>query len=229
MHRDTNLSALPALMADLLQESGYLVDNLFADLWREMGMKMLLNRSGFRKRSGTPMHELVYGLMLWVWLKVDSIGMFARESLQTFSCAEKDALYDAMNREDVNWRHLHEQVASKVQALHHSFRDGRSCVAKRYRVAHEQTKPQMAKAMVHRALSSGIEGDYLLADAWFGTKPMIRLADEACIFTEAHDHNSAALLLIFLLLYFTFRNIVEPVIVMRRAGKCDESDIDGDR
>ena len=251
MHRDTNCSALPALTADLLQESGYLVDNLFADLWRQMGMKTLLSRAGFRKRSGTPMHELVYGLMLWVWLKVDSIGMFARESLKTFSRAEKDAFYDVMNREDLNWRTLHGQVAGRVarqlkgsdtpkalvlddsikirhgkkmpgvsshfdhtsgrhvmgqqvltlglscaegfvpidselftsevkaQVLHHAFRDGRSCVAKRYRAAQEQTKPQMAKTMIHRALSSGIEADYLLADAWFGTKPMIRLADEA--------------------------------------------------
>src|SRR3989338_9020493 len=38
--------------------------------------------------------------MIWVWLKVDSVGMFARESLKTFSCAEKDALYAALNRED---------------------------------------------------------------------------------------------------------------------------------
>jgi len=50
---------------------------------------------GFHKRSGTPANELVYCLTIWVWLKVDSVGMFARESLKTFSCAEKDALYAA--------------------------------------------------------------------------------------------------------------------------------------
>jgi hypothetical protein len=43
--------------------------------------------------SGTPIYELVYVLVLWVWLKKDSIGMFARESLQHFTTAEKDALY----------------------------------------------------------------------------------------------------------------------------------------
>ncbi len=32
--------------------------------------------------------------------------------------------------------------------------------------------------MVHRALRAGIEADYLLADAWFGTKPMIKLCQE---------------------------------------------------
>jgi hypothetical protein len=31
-------------------------------------------------------------------------GMFARESLQHFTTAEKDALYSIMNREDLNWQ-----------------------------------------------------------------------------------------------------------------------------
>jgi len=68
--------------------------------------------------------------------------------------------------------------ATKAQKLHQPFRDGRSIVAKRYRVAQGQTKPQMAGDMIRRAQRAGIEADYLLADAWFGTKPMIRLAGE---------------------------------------------------
>ncbi|HUL10788.1 MAG TPA: transposase [Methylococcaceae bacterium] len=253
MNRDTTPMALPALTADLLRDSGLLVDNLFADLWKQVGMKTLLNRAGFSKRSGTPIHELVYCLVLWVWLKAGSLGLFARESLQTFSWAEKDALYDAMNREDLDWRRLHQKVAVKAvgsmkasrglqalvlddsiqtrhgkkmpgvsshfdhtsgrhvmgqqvltlglsseagfvpldselfisatraQALHQPFRDGRSVVAKRYRVARDQTKPVMARAMIRRALRAGIEAEYLLADAWFGTKPMLRTAEEASL------------------------------------------------
>jgi SRSO17 transposase len=253
MHPDTKPTALPALTADLLRDGGCLIDNLFADLWKQVGMKTRLNRAGFRKRSGTPVHELVYCLMLWVWLKVDSIGLFARQSLQTFSSAEKDALYAAMNREDWNWRRLHREVAHqavrgmnassqpkafvlddsiqvrhgkkmpgvsshfdhtsgrhvmgqqvltlglssaegfvpvdselfisavKAQGLHQPFRDGRSVAAKRYRIAEQQTKPRMAGDMIRRAQRAGIEADYLLADAWFGTKPMIRLADESLL------------------------------------------------
>jgi SRSO17 transposase len=253
MHRDTRPSALPSLTADLLGDRNCLVDNLFADVWKDVGMKTLLKRSGFRKRSGTPVHALVYCLALWVWLKVESIALFARESLQTFSTAEKDALYGAMNREDWNWRQLHREVAqqavrawrdaavpralvlddsikvrhgkkmpgvsshfdhtsnrqvmgqqvltlglcgaegflpldselfisaTRAQDLHQPFQDGRSVVAKRYRVAQQQTKPQMAQAMIRRALRAGIAADYLLADAWFGTKPMIRIADEALL------------------------------------------------
>jgi hypothetical protein len=45
--------------ADLLQSNSCLVDNLFADLWKQMGMKALLNKAGFSKRSGSPIYELV--------------------------------------------------------------------------------------------------------------------------------------------------------------------------
>ena len=250
MNLGTKTIELPQLTANLLRDGGCLIDNLFADLWRHMDMKARLNRIGFYKRSGTSSHELVYCLMIWVWLKVDSVGMFARESLRTFSCAEKDALYAALNQEDWNWRRLHREVArqavgcvkasgrysafvlddsirvrhgkkmpgvsshfdhttgrhvmgqqiltlglsgaggfvpidselfisaTKAQVLHQPFRDGRSIVAKRYRLAQNLTKPQMAGDMIRRAQRAGIEADYLLADAWFGTKPMIRLAGE---------------------------------------------------
>jgi SRSO17 transposase len=253
MNRGTTPLALPDLTADLLRDNGLLVDNLFADLWKRVGMKTLLNQAGFSKRSGTPMHELVYCLVLWVWLKAGSLGLFARESLQTFSQAEKDALYDVLNREDLAWRRLHQRIALKAvgsmksakgpkalvlddsikarhgkkmpgvsshfdhtsgrhvmgqqvltlglsraegfvpldselfisatraQALHQPFRDGRSVVAKRYRVARDQSKPIMAQAMISRAQRAGIEAQYLLADAWFGTKPMLRTAEEASL------------------------------------------------
>ena len=94
MHRDTNQPALPALTADLLRENGLLVDNVFADLWKQVAMDTLLNRAGFGKRSGTPMPQLVFSLVLRVWLKAGSIGWFARESLHVFCDAEKDALSD---------------------------------------------------------------------------------------------------------------------------------------
>jgi hypothetical protein len=127
MNHGTKTIALPELTANLLRDGGCLIDNLFADLWKQMGMKARLNRIGFHKRSGTLAHELVYCLMIWVWLKVDSIGMFARESLKTFSSAEKDALYAALNQEDWNWRSLHREVArqairgTKTSNRHNAF------------------------------------------------------------------------------------------------------------
>jgi len=54
MNTATKNTGLPALTADLLEHGGCLADNLFADLWKQVGMKTLLNKSGFKKRSGTP-------------------------------------------------------------------------------------------------------------------------------------------------------------------------------
>lgn len=250
MNRATKMTELPALTLDFLNAKGLLIDNVFASLWREIGMKTLLSRAGFNKRSGTPMHEVIYGLMLWIWLKKESIGMFAREGLQ--GAMGKDVFYDTINREELNWRSLHGQTAAKtVQAfkapgkkafvvddtvaerfgkkmpglsshfdhtsgrhlmgqqvltlglscdegfvpldselfisrtkaieLHEPFKDGRSVAAKRYKTAQQCTKPEMVKSMVNRALNAGIVADYLLADAWFGTKAMIRLSQETAL------------------------------------------------
>jgi SRSO17 transposase len=250
MNRATKITELPALTVDLLKANGVLIDNVFASLWREIGMKTVLSRAGFNKRSGTLMSDVIFSLILWLWLKKESIGMFARECLQ--DSMGKDVLYDTMNREDLNWRKFHEQVAHKtVQSLkvsgkkayvvddtveqrfgkkmpgisshfdhtsgrhmmgqqvltlglscdegfipldselfisqtkaielHEPFEDGRSIAAKRYRTAQQCTKPEMVNAMVKRALSAGITADYLLADAWFGTKGMIRLTQETAL------------------------------------------------
>ncbi len=246
MHHPSKLPTLPALTIDLLQESGLLIDNVFATLWKQIGMNTILRRAGFHKRSGSPIDTVVYTLSLWLWLKQDSIGMFARDSLQGMG---KDVLYDTMNREDLNWRRCHTLIADKAvkslrrtikkafvvddsivqrfgkkmpglsshfdhttgrhmmgqqvltlglscedgfvpldnerytsqtnaQALAQPFNDGRSTAAKRYRVAVQQTKPAMVATMIRRALRAGIDGRYLLADAWFGSKAMIRLCQE---------------------------------------------------
>ena len=250
MNRATKIIELPALTADLLKANGVLIDNVFASLWREVGMRTILSRAGFNKRSGTPMSDVMFSLMLWLWLQKESIGMFARECLQ--GAMGKDVLYDTMNREDLNWRKFHGEVAHKtVQTfkasgkkayvvddtvaqrfgkkmpgisshfdhtsgrhmmgqqvltlglscdegfvpldselfisqtkaieLHEPFEDGRSIAAKRYRTAQKCTKPEMVSAMMKRALNAGIMADYLLADAWFGTKGMIRLTQETAL------------------------------------------------
>lgn len=253
MNHDTNACALPALTSDFLRSSDSLIDNIFADLWKQVGMKALLQRCGFQKRSGIEVNPIVYCLTMWVWLKSNSVSLFARDSLHTFCAAGKDVLYEAMNREDWNWRGLHLRVARK--ALQHlavpgsvkafvlddtikirsgkkmpgvsshfdhttgrhvmgqqvltlglscaqgfvpidselftgktnvvdlavPFKDGRSIAAQRHRAALNQTKPEMARAMIARAQRQGIEAQYVMADAWFGTKPMLTIAEDALL------------------------------------------------
>jgi hypothetical protein len=66
----------------------------------------------------------------------------------------------------------------KAQGLIREHKDGRSIAGRRYTEATTHTKPQMSASMMKRAIRNGIDADYLLADAWFGTKPMIRCALE---------------------------------------------------
>ena len=76
MNRATKIIELPALTVDLLKANGVLIDNVFASLWREIGMKTVLSRAGFNKRSDTPMSDVIFSLILWLCLKKESIGMF---------------------------------------------------------------------------------------------------------------------------------------------------------
>ena len=63
---------------------------------------------------------------------------------------------------------------TKAQALNRPYKDSRSVAARRYREATTQGKPEMGISMMRRAKRSGVDADYLVADAWFGTKTMIR-------------------------------------------------------
>ena len=74
MNRDTKTTVLPALTIDLLREEGFSAENVFSELWRRMGVKTMLSRSGFTKRSGTSIHKVVYALSLWLWLKKNPLA-----------------------------------------------------------------------------------------------------------------------------------------------------------
>jgi len=119
MNLATKSTALPNLTADILSDPHMPVDNILARLWKTMTLPTLLSRAGISKRSGLPAPDVVYLLLLWVWLKASSIHLFARDSLQGFADARKDVIYDFLKREDVNWRGLHRQIARKVYQDHH--------------------------------------------------------------------------------------------------------------
>ena len=63
MNRATKIIELPALTVDLLKANGVLIDNVFASLCREIGMKTVLSRAGFNKRFGTPMSDVIFILI----------------------------------------------------------------------------------------------------------------------------------------------------------------------
>ena len=81
MNRDTKPLGLPSLIGDLFTQSELQMGNVFASLWNKLHMATLLHRAGLHKRSGVALMQVVYLLLMWVGLKVDSIGMFARKSM----------------------------------------------------------------------------------------------------------------------------------------------------
>ena len=249
MNHDTNKHLLPSLIDEVLSHPGRCVDNVFAGVWKGLKLNRLIQRAGFKKRTGLSITEAVFLLVLWKWIDASSIAVFSRKSLKTFSDANKDVMYDLMKREDTDWRGLNMGVArsvyqqqqiassrmkayvlddtvtqrrgrkmegvschfdhtegrhvmgqqvltlglvteelfmpidsqiyvsqSKAHDLIRDFKDKRSVVAKRYEEATTQSKPEIAKGMLGRAKRQGIKADYLVADAWFGTKPMIKTA-----------------------------------------------------
>ena len=84
MNNDTNKSALPSLISDVLTDQYQCIDNLFANTWKTLRLNTLLRSAGFSKRSGLQVTQAVFLLLLWKWLAVSSIAMFSRKAMGTF-------------------------------------------------------------------------------------------------------------------------------------------------
>ena len=76
MNSATKPLKLPSLTAELLSQANLKIDNTFSSTWKSLRFNMILRQAKFSKRSGIPASDAVYLLMLWVWLKVDSVAMF---------------------------------------------------------------------------------------------------------------------------------------------------------
>ena len=69
MNRDTKSPNLPSLIGDLFMAQGLQVDNLIAVVWTKMHITTFPHRAGFQKRSGLDVNQVIYLLLVWVWLK----------------------------------------------------------------------------------------------------------------------------------------------------------------
>jgi hypothetical protein len=52
--------SITTLTADFLRNRESMIDNIFADLWKQVGIKTLLQRCGFHKRSGVAVNPILY-------------------------------------------------------------------------------------------------------------------------------------------------------------------------
>ena len=81
MNSATNALNLPSLTTDLLAQTNLKIDNTFSAAWKSVGFNIMLRQATFSKRSGAPVSEVVFLLMLWV----DSVAMFSRMRFKFFS------------------------------------------------------------------------------------------------------------------------------------------------
>ena len=114
MNNDTRAPKIPSLVSDFLTDVDNKTDNIIALVWKHAKLSQLIKKSGFKKRSGLPIEQVLYLLVIWVWLKADSIAMFSKNMMESFGTKNKDVLYDQLKREDLNWRKLHYQVVKKA-------------------------------------------------------------------------------------------------------------------
>ena len=114
MDNVTSHRSIPSLVNDVLDHPAHCIDNIFTAAWKGLNLGKIIEKSGFKKRSGVPVTEAIFLLMLWKWINVSSIAVFCRRSLNTFSTAKKDVMYDLLKREDADWRSLNSQTAKAV-------------------------------------------------------------------------------------------------------------------
>ena len=68
------------------------MDNHFAEIWKSLKIPSLLIRLGFTKRSGASVSEVDYLLLMWFWVKNESIYLFSSTAMQTFTKSKKDII-----------------------------------------------------------------------------------------------------------------------------------------
>ena len=95
MNLATQSTALPNLTADLFSDPPILRSLLIISCHhygRQWGSQPCSHAPDLKKRSGVPVVDVIYVLLLWVWLKSTSIHVFSREALQGFADAHKDII-----------------------------------------------------------------------------------------------------------------------------------------
>lgn len=105
-------------ITDALSEQHVYVDNEMQDALQRAGFFRALSRHGLRKRSGDPIVQIVFAVLIWPFLPVRSISSFCGKFLSAYLNGGMHVVYRFLRREDVNWRSLSTSVARTVYTAH---------------------------------------------------------------------------------------------------------------
>eukprot|EP00831_Metopus_contortus_P037828 TRINITY_DN2979_c0_g6_i1.p1 TRINITY_DN2979_c0_g6~~TRINITY_DN2979_c0_g6_i1.p1 ORF type:complete len:205 (+),score=18.89 TRINITY_DN2979_c0_g6_i1:86-700(+) len=103
MRKIKNMNLHP--IANSLTHEYVFVDNELQESLKRLGFWSIFARHGVPgKRSGYPVRQVVFTLLVWVFLNQTSIRSFLGKFVGFFFDGGKDVLYDFLKREDINWR-----------------------------------------------------------------------------------------------------------------------------
>lgn len=91
------------------------VDNELQDSLKRLNFWSILGKWGIScKRTGYPVREIVFTLLVWVFLNQSSIRSFLGKFVGFFFGGGKDVIYDFLKREDINWRGVSMNLSKAV-------------------------------------------------------------------------------------------------------------------
>ncbi len=132
---------LPTPLNATISQPEFLVDNEMLGGLIDVGVFTLAVRTGMAKRSGHPVKETLFALLLWPLLGLRSIHTFCGLGTKQIFPGGKDALYDFLNRENVNWRACQSRAALRAARMH-GLLGSKSAL-----VADDTVKPRRGKKM----------------------------------------------------------------------------------
>lgn len=109
-------NATPILEA--LKGKYLFIDNELQAGIKQLGLFSILSKHGVGKRSGEKIPQLIFTLLVWPFLEVNSIASFCGKMVGNFHAGGKDVLYRFLRREDLNWRAICFSVSKAAYDRH---------------------------------------------------------------------------------------------------------------
>ena len=94
------------------------VDNELQDSAKKLSLWKAFKRHGVAKRSGWGTASLLFAILMWPFSRVRAVNSFCGKYLSAFVKCGKDAVYDFMKREDVNWAVMSRAVSVEMYRRH---------------------------------------------------------------------------------------------------------------
>jgi hypothetical protein len=120
---------LPTPLNAAISRPEFLADNEMLGGLIDVGVFSLAVRAGMAKRSGHPLKGVLFALLLWPLVGMRSIHTFCGLGIKQIFSGGKDALYEFLGREDLNWRGCQSQAALRAAQMHGLLGPGSALVA----------------------------------------------------------------------------------------------------